>query len=230
MRRSILILLLTNLCISAYSQSSHSLLRDGDFFYGRGDFSQAEEQYRKANEKETTINGSYNLGNTLYEQERFDEAIQQFQDATTKAENDTQKSMAYHNLGNAYFNGQKFKESLEAYKEALRYNSADDETKENLMAARMMLKQMQQQQQQQQQGNEQQEQEQKEQEQQQQEEQQSGEQQQQEPEGSTNVGEKQDLDKEDAKKLREIVDNEEQKVQEKLRKVKGGDRKQKKDW
>ena len=138
--------------------------------------------------------------------------------------------MAYHNLGNAYFNGQKFKESLEAYKEALRYNSADDETKENLMAARMMLKQMQQQQQQQQQGNEQQEQEQKEQEQQQQEEQQSGEQQQQEPEGSTNVGEKQDLDKEDAKKLLEIVDNEEQKVQEKLRKVKGGDRKQKKDW
>ena len=40
---------------------------------------------------------------------------------------------------------------------------------------------------------------------------------------------KQDLDKEDARKLLEIAENEEKKVQEKMRKVNGG-KKRKKDW
>ena len=247
--RYILILLCAFISIALHGQSEHELLRNGDASYSAGEYSKAEEAYRKAIDKEGKSQAKYNLGNSLYEQERFDEALEQYQAAINAAPNDKTKSQAYHNLGNSLFNNEKLKESLEAYKQALRYNPDDLETKHNLSYAKQMLRQQQQQQQQeqeqqegeesdeeqenqeeqQQEGEQQEDQEQKEQENQEQKE--SEEQQdidnqndQQEP-----SEDKQDLDKEDARKLLEIAENEEKKVQEKMRKVSGG-KKRKKDW
>jgi Ca-activated chloride channel family protein len=217
-------------CLNA--QSAHKHLRAGDDLYERGEYSLAEEAYRKANEKQTDAKSTYNLGNTLYEQDRMEEAIQSFESAASRAEGKAEKSMAYHNLGNAYYNAQKFKESYEAYKNALQYSPEDNATKENLLAAKQMMKIQQQQQQQQQssdQNQEEQEEQQQKQEQQQEQDQSQGKDiNNQEQEASQE--EKQDLDKEDARKLLEIINNEEQKVQEKLRKAKAGDKKHKKDW
>lgn len=234
--------------ITLEGQSKHELLRNGDASYSAGEYSKAEESYRKAIEKEGKSQAKYNLGNSLYEQERFEEALEQYQAAINAAPNDKTKSQAYHNLGNSLFNNQKLKESLEAYKQALRYNPDDLETKHNLSYAKQMLRQQQQQQQQQQQEQQegdksdeekedeeqqQQQQEQEDQEQNDQEEQQESDEQQDidnenESESESNE-EKQDLDKEDARKLLEIAENEEKKVQEKMRKVSGG-KKRKKDW
>ena len=255
--RYISILLLVVLSVStAQSQSTHELLRRGDESYLAGEYTTAEEAYRKAIDKEKNPNAKYNLGNSLYEQERFDEALEQYQSAINSASDNKTKSKAYHNLGNALFNNQKMEESLRAYKEALRYNPDDLETKHNLSYARNMMKQMQKEQQQQQQQENQEQQEGEESEEQQNQEQQEGQQQEgeeskeqkeqeqnkEEQEGEQEVDneskpqegdgegeEKQGLDKEDARKLLEIAENEEKKVQEKMRKV-GNSKKPKKDW
>lgn len=229
------------------AQTRHELLRNGDESYYQGDFTTAEESYRKAIEKDGKAQAKYNLGNSLMEQERYEEALEQYQAAINSAPTDATKSKAYHNLGNALVNNQKYKESLEAYKQALRYNPEDLETKHNFSYAKQMMKQMQQQQQQQQNQEQQESEENDEQQEPQEQEQQENQEQQEEQENQQSQEgdqqqeidneneqqepseDKQDLDKEDARKLLEIAENEEKKVQEKMRKVSGG-KKRKKDW
>ena len=152
--RLILIVLCVFVSITLHAQSKHQLLRSGDASYSAGEYSKAEEAYRKAIEKEGKSQAKYNLGNSLYEQERYDEALEQYQSAINSAPNNQSKSQAYHNLGNSLFNDQKLKESMEAYKQALRYRPDDLETKHNLSYAKQILKQQQQQKKQEQQEGE----------------------------------------------------------------------------
>ncbi len=220
-------------------QSSHELLMEGDALYKKEQYDLAEEKYRKAKLKDKSGKAAYNLGNSLSVQERYEEAANQFSNAAAMSNDPEVKSKAYYNLGNTHFRNQKFKESIDAYKTALSYNEEDSNAKENLMMAKKMLqvqeqqKQQQQQEQEQQENQEQQEQEQQQQEQEQQQQQQNQDQSQEEQEKQQQTAEeteKKDLDKEDARKLLEIIDNEEKKVQEKLRKMKGNSSKPKKDW
>ncbi len=152
--RLILIALCVFISIALHAQSKHQLLRSGDASYSAGEYSKAEEAYRKAIEKEGKSQAKYNLGNSLYEQERYDEALEQYQSAINSAPNNESKSQAYHNLGNSLFNDQKLKESMEAYKQALRYRPDDLETKHNLSYTKQILKQQQQQKKQEQQKEE----------------------------------------------------------------------------
>ena len=225
------LLLLLSVC--GMSQSSHDLLMEGDELYKKEQFNLAEEKYRKAKAKDKTGKASYNLGNSLTAQERYEEAANQFSNAAAMSDNPEVKSKALYNLGNTHFRNQKFKESVDAYKSALSVNQDDPQTKQNLMMAKKMLRVQEQQQQQQQQDQNKEEQDQQDQ-QDQQEQQQSEDQNQPKEEKeqpqSAEESEKKDLDKEDARKLLEIIDNEEKKVQEKLRKMKGNSSKPKKDW
>jgi tetratricopeptide (TPR) repeat protein len=225
------------------AQSSHQLLRKGDKAYKNFDYLDAEENYRKADELATDLKSSYNMANSIYEQQRFEEAIEHYQKATELAGESQAKKDAYYNLGNAYFQNGDFENSVKSYKESLKIDENDLDTKSNLFLAQQMLRQMQQQQQQQQQSQENQEQEENEEQEQQnqaqenQEEQENQEQQSkqdpQEQEEESTSGEsqeeEQDLSLEDALKLLEVIENEEKKVQEKLRK---GTSKKKttKDW
>jgi len=224
------------LSVLGRSQSSHELLMEGDDFYTKEQFDLAEEKYRKAKVKDKTGKAAYNLGNSLSVQERYEEAANQFSNAAAMSDDPEVKSKALYNLGNTHFRNQKFQESVDAYKSALSYNEDDISAKENLMMAKKMLqvqKQQQQQQQQQEQQEQQENQDQQEQEQQEQQQQQQDQNQPQEEQEEPQAGEeteKKDLDKEDARKLLEIIDNEEKKVQEKLRKMKGNSSKPKKDW
>ncbi|MFK7925355.1 MAG: tetratricopeptide repeat protein, partial [Bacteroidia bacterium] len=44
----------------------------------------------------------FNLGDALYQQQRFPESIQSYQLAAQLAESDLVKAKAYHNIGNAH--------------------------------------------------------------------------------------------------------------------------------
>ncbi|MFT4534995.1 MAG: Ca-activated chloride channel family protein [Saprospiraceae bacterium] len=241
-----LIILLLILVNSLSAQSSHDLLMEGDNLFNKEQYNLAEDKYRKASETDKSGKANYNLGNTLYNQERYEEALNQYQSALTSNDPNV-VSKAYYNLGNTHFQNQKYQESIQSFKNALKYNGEDQDTKENLMLAKQMLKQQQQQEQQQQQNQdqnqdenkdqeqqEQQQQEQEQQEDQEQEEEQESQSESQESEDQkeqeAEQADKKDLDKEDARKLLEIIDNEEKKVQEKLRKMKGNSKKPKKDW
>ena len=116
-------------------------------------YQQAEINYRKA--METTHNydkANYNLGNSLYRQERYEEAGKAYESvANNKSSSNDLRERAYHNLGNSLLKQEKYKESIDAYKNALKLNPKDMDSKYNLEYARKkMMQQMQQQQQNQQ--------------------------------------------------------------------------------
>lgn len=240
-----ILLLLVILPVFAQAQPGHILLREGNKNYKSEDYTTAEENYRKSLEKEKTSRGNYNLGNSIYRQERYQDAIKYYEDAINQADNKNTKARAWHNLGNAYYQTEEFEKSIDAYKNALRMNPDDLETKLNLAKAQLIQRQQQQQQQQNQdqenqeqdQDQEQQQQQQQEQENQDQDQQQQQQQQNQEEQDPQNQESQQnpqeqprDISKEEARRLLEVMDDEEQKVLEKLRKAQSKACNSKKDW
>jgi len=229
------------------AQEAHKALRQGDSFYNSGDYAVAEEKYRKAVEKENTLKTQYNLGNTLYQQKRLEEAVSQYEAASQKSGTNLEKANAFYNLGNSLVNSQEFEKAAEAYKQSIMLNPDDEDARRNLYLSKLMeQKQQEQQQEQEQENNEQQDQQDQDQEQSQEQEsqdqndEQDSDQEQQESDQSQ-VGdeeekeqqqeqEAQEMTKEDAEKLLQVIENEEKKVQEKLRKVSGSKNKPKKDW
>lgn len=260
MRLLIIFLFGITLAPGGFSQESHQWLLEGDDLYRKGEFEKAEEAYRKAAEAQPELKSKYNLGNTVYHQTRYDEAVDYYKDAISRATDAGHRSQAYYNLGNAHFMAQQFDKSVKAYKEALKLDPDDRDAKKNLSMAQRLLKQQQQQQQQggeQGEGEQQEQQESQasdsEESQEQQEQQSSSEQQQEKKEGkedresegdqesangeqqdeqdtSQGNGDKKDLSKEEAARLLRIMEQEDQKVQEKLRRSSGRKNKSEKEW
>ena len=125
------VLALLFLACAMHAQNAHKDLRQADKAYKSGSYPDAESAYRKAVEKENSPKGNYNLGNTTYRQEKYDDAIKSYQAAAEMAKDRTAKARAYHNLGNAFYQKGQYKESVEAYKNALRQNPNDLGTKRN---------------------------------------------------------------------------------------------------
>ncbi len=233
------------------AQNAHKNLRNGDMLYKYGKYQEAELEYRKADTDKSSVKSSYNLGNSLVNQERYDEAIKSYENAASKATSEDEKSKIYHNQGNAFFKKEKYKESIDAFKKSLKYKPSDVATKENLAMAQNELKKQLQQQQKDQQKNKDQKQDQnqdqkdknspdnkdnkQDQKDDQKNENQNQDQQNQDQQDQQNGQDQADKDgkkmtKEDAQKLLEVMDSEERKVQQKLRRMDGKAKKPKKDW
>jgi Ca-activated chloride channel family protein len=228
-----------------WAQSERSLIREGNSKYERQSYTDAEINYRKAIEKNRDIpQGSYNLGDALYKQERYNEAVEQFSGALAQAKDPATKAKAYHNLGNALLQAKKLPESIEAYKEALKLNPKDFDTKYNLAYAQALIQQQQQQQQQNQknqkdqrkddqkkQQNDQQQNDQQKNDQQKQDQQQNNQQQTQQDKTQQKQGQKpQQLSQQDAERILEALRNEERDVKKKLQKKVPARVRVEKDW
>ena len=88
----------------------------------------------------------YNLGNTLSQQQKFQEAMEQY-DSASKIEKDKMKlAHIYHNMGVLFQAGKDYAKAVDSYKMSLRNNPADHETRYNLALAQKMLKDQQNQQ------------------------------------------------------------------------------------
>jgi Ca-activated chloride channel homolog len=127
-----------------FAQTAHKMLRKGDAEYLSKDYKAAEENYRKANETERTQKGSFNLGNTIYLQQRYDEAIKQYEDAAGRAKTNDLKANALYNKGNAYLWKKDAANAEKAYKEALLLNPNDVDAKRNLALTKKLKKQQEQ--------------------------------------------------------------------------------------
>ncbi len=240
------------------AQNAHKLRMQADGEYAASQYENAELNYRKAKEKESDLKSNFNLGNTVFQQERYEEAVEHYLSALNKTDDPVLKSKIHYNAGNAHFNNQNLQEAINAYKEALKADPDNANAQYNLALSKQILRQQQQEQQQQQnQDNQNQEQNQEDQEQEQEQndqqeqqnqnsENQEDQQQQQESEeqkdqeeqeqkqqtsqfDSTRL-EKQKLDSTDALKLLQIIQGEEQKVREKMRKFNSNRVKPDKDW
>ena len=259
-RKQMFILLVVSLCgySATFAQSSHKNLLEGDKFYKSGNLTMAEESYRKAREKDRELKSTFNLGNTVYSLERYEEAIDHYTAATQLAPDNIKRSDAYFNLGNAYVRNGNAEEAIDAYKEAISLKPTNEDAKYNLLVVKKSIREAEQQEQEQQQEGEPSDEQQdgeKQEQQEQQDGQENGEPQEGQDEQDQKEGEekpeenseqnqdikpggefdttrldKQSLDSLDAMKLLQVIENEEKKVQEKLKKFNSNRKKPDKDW
>ena len=225
-----LVLTLSLISVLTMAQGEKKYIRQGNKVYHEGEFNESEIQYRKALDKDiNSYEGNFNLGDALYKQEKYEDAARKFSNIADPEMDSEALSKVYHNIGNSMLKNNKLEESIEAYKQALRYNPDDADTKHNLAWAMNMLQQQQQQQQQNQENQDQDQQEEdqqnseQEQDQQEQQDQEQQQQQQDEQEGEQQEQKEQPRDQiseEDARRMLEALQQDEQQLQEKLKKQK----------
>lgn len=212
--------------------------------------------------KSDLYEGLFNTGNVFYQRDSFNLAADQFDVAAAATEDASLKAKAYHNKGNSLLQAGDYEGSVQAFKDALRNNPADDDSRYNLAYAMGKLKEQQQQEKQNKENKKEDEEKGDEEDQNQQNKDQEKDENQEDKEGQDNKDSKDpeegdkgegneskkgdeenqqereaqpregQLSKEEAKRLLEALQNEEQKVQLKLQKVeKKGDKKNiEKDW
>ncbi len=104
-------------------------------------YSDAEAEYRiseSKNPKKATA--PYNLGNAIYRQNQAAEAKYHYAKALKNAKTRTEKHKAFHNLGNTLMKEKDYAGAVEAYKNALRNNPSDEQTRYNYALAKLYLK------------------------------------------------------------------------------------------
>lgn len=216
-----------SLCITSllFAQQESGDVRRGNKQYNDSNYTEAEVHYRRALDKnQQSFEGYFNLGDALFRQEKYPEALEQY----TKAERclnandklrkeELQKRLAatYHNMGNALYAQQQYDKAVGAYQQSLRNNPKDNDTRYNLVKAMHQLQQQQQNQQQEQQQQD------------QQQEQQDQQQQQQEQQQQQD---KQQMDQETAEQILQALEQDEQETQEKLQRQQGKKRRVEKEW
>lgn len=134
------------------AQSDRSEVRAGNREFKKGEFREAELDYKRALvEDSTSITAKYNLGNALYRTESYSEAELYLKGLgdSLKSVSPSRASDCFHNSGNLALKQKKYQEAVDAYKESLRLEPDNFEAKSNLAYAQKMLKEQQQQQQQQ---------------------------------------------------------------------------------
>jgi tetratricopeptide (TPR) repeat protein len=114
--------------------------RKGNSQFRKDNYTDAEAEYKKALDKKNNMpEATFNLGDAVYEQKRYDEAIKQFQLAAQTNPDTLVKAKAYHNMGNTYLAQRKWEDAVNSYKQSLRFNPKDEDTKYNLAYANSMI-------------------------------------------------------------------------------------------
>lgn len=211
---------------TGHAQNERKLGREGNKEYKNDRFPEAELKYRKSLEKNQSFDiAKYNLGNALYKQGKYNEALQQFSESQSMIKDKKALSNRYYNMGNSLLKENKYTESIEAYKKALRNNPEDEDARYNLSYA--MSKMTQQQKQQQENKNQNKDQQENKQQQQNKDNQEKQENKQQKQQQQQNQHK---ISKEDAERILQALKNEEKELQEKMKRKEGKNYRPDKDW
>lgn len=208
-----LIIMFSAESFAQFSQTDKKYIRKGNREYNRGNFSDSEIMYRKASDGDTRPpEATFNIGDALYRQNKFEDAGRQFADNTTQIVDAEKQAAAWYNLGNSLLQANKIKESIEAYKNSLKLTPENKDAKYNLGYAQNLLRE----QEQQNQNNEQQ--------QQNSEQERKNENPQSQPQDQQQQGQEkeqeQGISKEDAERLLNALANDEKAIQEKVKREK----------
>ncbi len=126
---------------SASAQTDRREVRSGNRQFRKENFTRAEIDYRKALVKDSSsFAASYNLANSLYRQDNFEEAGKTLEKAKGIAPMSPYASDYYYNLGNVACQKKDWQAAVDAYKQSLLRNPGDMDAKENYIYAKLMLK------------------------------------------------------------------------------------------
>lgn len=140
------LLLLNSTVATLFSQSDRKHVREGNRDYRSGRYGDSELAYRRATEiPRGTPDAWFNLGNSIYRQQRFEDAAESFLKNASLDDNPVKRANSFYNLGNSLLSADRIEESIEAYKNSLRLNPDNAEAKFNLAYAQDMLRKQQEQ-------------------------------------------------------------------------------------
>ncbi|KQT17594.1 aerotolerance regulator BatC [Chryseobacterium sp. Leaf404] len=126
---------------SVFGQTEYRILvKEGNVKFKAKDYSGASAKFTEAvKENGEDFAAHYNLGNSLYKSEKYEEAKAEFSKAEKLAQNTEDKAAALHNLGNAYMKLEDAEKAAQAYKSSLKQKPYSEPTRKNYEIA--MLKQ-----------------------------------------------------------------------------------------
>ena len=193
--------------VAAYAADVGGLMRQGNSLYSRGKYDEALSRYQMAEVLEPDATAiHFNLGNALFRLGRYQEAARELELVLIDKKPE-RRANAMYNMGNVAFKAGQLDPAIKAYANALAINPNDKQAKQNL---EFCLKKKEEQQNQPDSTQ-----------QQQQNQQQQQEQQQQQPQ--------QGMDKNQAERIVQAVEDKEKEQQKKQRQA-GGKRKVEQDW
>lgn len=138
----IFLFLMMNLvfAFSALAQDAHKQVAEGNKLYQEGKYDEANNRYRDAlvaSPESPIIN--FNIGNVLYKKRNYEESVNAYEKVLS-AEDVKLQAQSYYNLGNTHFRMGKLPESILYYKKAIKLNPKDEDAKYNLEYVRAKLK------------------------------------------------------------------------------------------
>jgi Ca-activated chloride channel family protein len=138
------ILLAASLCSTLAAAQTNTYLLNGNKLYEEHKYKEAQDDYLKALKKDpNNTTGLFNLGNSLYQQKQYDSSRKVMAATAGAAKDKNAKSAANYNIGNTYMSQQKWEDAANAYKQTLRNNPQDADAKYNLSYAEEMMKKQQ---------------------------------------------------------------------------------------
>lgn len=126
-------------------KSYRTLVYEGNQKFNGKDYDGSSSKYVdaiKSNKKDFTAH--YNLGNALYKNKKYEEAIAEFEKAKNLSQFQADKAAALHNLGNAYMQTNNPEKAADYYKQSLKQNPYSEATRKNFEIAKIKEKEKQQ--------------------------------------------------------------------------------------
>ncbi len=139
--RYILVLsMLLSVALTASAQVDRHDVRAGNRKFRKDNWKEADISYRKALVKDSTsVAANYNLANTLYRQENYEEAEKLMKKIGDNASASANAADYWYNTGDIAIAKKDWQGAVNAFKEALLKNPSDMDAKENYIYAKKML-------------------------------------------------------------------------------------------
>lgn len=144
----ILTFLAAILSVDAVAQVDRREVRKGNRDFKKENYKEADIEYRKALVKDSlSMAANYNLANTLYRQNDYEQAAKTLERIKEVAPASEYAADYYYNMGDVAIAAKNWQAAVDAFKQSLLRNPDDLNAKENYIYAKKMLENQQQQQQ-----------------------------------------------------------------------------------
>lgn len=132
--------MLLSVALTASAQVDRHDVRAGNRKFRKDNWKEADISYRKALVKDSTsVAANYNLANTLYRQENYEEAEKLMKKIGDNASASANAADYWYNTGDVAIAKKDWQGAVNAFKEALLKNPSDMDAKENYIYAKKML-------------------------------------------------------------------------------------------
>lgn len=124
-----------------FAQQEKKDIRKGNELYNQKRYKEAQASYLQAvKKKQKSAEANFNLADAMYKQKQYDAANKLFNKIGSQVKNTGVAASAWHNQGNSLMEQKKYEDAITSYKKSLLNNPNDEQTRYNLAYAQEKLK------------------------------------------------------------------------------------------